>query len=435
MTVYAKLYNRILFIRVRNTLEKHLRGVRPNQNEFRPLRSTTQQVLALRRLMEETSSTKTGKLLAVFIDFSKAFDSVDWNYIENILLSYDVPKDLVDAIMSVYYGAQASVKAGSSLSESFDLGVGVLQGDTLAPYLFIIVLDWVLRNVLPDESLGAELIPPAGTKSRPIPGTYLTDLDYADDIALLSNSVTNGQVMLLAIETWAAKVGLKINHSKTEYMLVGNWEAERSTAAGTRITLSSGSVLKEVADFKYLGSWLLNSTKDFLVRKALAWSAITRLNRIWKSAVLHRKSKLNLFTALIESILLYNAITWTMNKTLTKRLDGAYNRLLRYALNISWKDKITNKSIFVDGIVPISTRPRQWRLTFVGFGDCLRSPGTAPQPIADLHIWQPHSSYTRKPGRRSNYRKNLCEETGRDEMQLLKDATDRIGWRKVVCKL
>ena len=116
------------------------------------------------------------------------------------------------------------------------------------------------------------------------------------------------------IETWAAKVGLKINHSKTEYMQVGNWEAERSTAAGTRITLNSGNVLKEVADFKYLGSWLLNSTKDFLVRKALARSAITRLNRIWKSAVLHRKTKLNLFTALIESILLYNAATWTMNK-------------------------------------------------------------------------------------------------------------------------
>ena len=138
--------------------------------------------------------------------------------------------------MSVYYGAQASVKAGSSLSESFDLGVGVLQGDTLAPYLFIIVLDWVLRNALPDESLGAELTPPAGTKSRPIPGKYLTDLDYADDIALLSNSIPNGQAMLLSIETWAAKVGLKINHSKTEYMLVGNWEAERSTCWNTHHT-------------------------------------------------------------------------------------------------------------------------------------------------------------------------------------------------------
>ena len=131
--------------------------------------------------------------------------------------------------------------------------------------------------------------------------------------------------------------------------------------------------------------------------------------------------------------MLYNATTWTMNKTLTKRLDGACNRLLIYALNISWKDKITNKSMFGDDIAPISTRLRQRRLTFVGH--CLRSPANAPQPVADLLLWQPHSRYPRKTGRRSNYRKNLCEETGRDVTQLLKDATDRIGWRKVVRKL
>ena len=252
MSVYAKLYNRILFVRLRDTLEKHLR---PNQNGFRPLRSTAQQVLALRRLIEETSSTQTGKLAAIFIDFSKAFDSVDWNYIENILLAYDVPKALVDAVMSLYYGAQASVKVGSSLSEPFDLGVGVLQGDTLAPYLFVIVLDWVLRNAIPDESLGVELSPPSKTRTRTInPGKHLTDLDYADDIALLSGTIANAQSMLLSIETWAAKVGLKINHSKTEYMLVGNWEAERASEAGIHLTLSTGNELIEVTDFKYLGS-------------------------------------------------------------------------------------------------------------------------------------------------------------------------------------
>jgi len=428
MSVYAKLYNRILFARLRDTLDMHLR---PNQNGFRPLRSTAQQVLALRRLIEEISSTRTGKLIAVFIDFSKAFDSVDWNYIENILLAYDVPKSLVDAIMSLYYNAQASVKVGSNISESFDLGVGVLQGDTLAPYLFVIVLDWVLRHALSDDSLGVELSPPKRTRSRIItPGKYLTDLDFADDIALLSGSLLYAQRMLLDVEVWAAKVGLKINHGKTEYLLVGNWEAERLSPVGIRLSLSTGAELKEVSDFKYLGSWLLNSKKDFSVRKALAWSAITRLNRIWKSTVLQRKIKFTLFTALIESILLYNAVTWTMNKTLTRLLDGAYNRLLRYALNINWKDRVTNISIFGDDIIPVSQRLRQRRLTFIGH--CLRSPQSAPQPIADLLLWQPHPSLTRKPGRRSNYRKILCDETGRDVQQLQDDVYDRIYWRGIV---
>ncbi len=67
--------------------------------------------------------------------------------------------------------------------------------------------------------------PPSRTRTRTInPGKHLTNLDYADDIALLSGTIANAQSMLLSIETWAAKVGLKINHSKTEFMLVGNWE-------------------------------------------------------------------------------------------------------------------------------------------------------------------------------------------------------------------
>ena len=71
-------------------------------------------------------------------------------------------------------------------------------------------------------------------------------------------------------------------------MLIGNWETERSSEAGIHLTLSTGNELKEMADFKYLGSKLLISKKDFLVRKA-----ITRLNRIWKSTILHRKVKVN----------------------------------------------------------------------------------------------------------------------------------------------
>ena len=60
MSVYAKLYNRILFVRLRDTLEKHLR---PNQNGFRPLRSTAQQVLALRRSRRQALPRLASSLL------------------------------------------------------------------------------------------------------------------------------------------------------------------------------------------------------------------------------------------------------------------------------------------------------------------------------------------------------------------------------------
>ena len=68
------------------------------------------------------------------------------------MLSYDIPVETVDAVMSVYYGATAAVKSDGDISEYFDLGVGVLQGDTLAPYLFVLVIDWIMWNAVPDAS-------------------------------------------------------------------------------------------------------------------------------------------------------------------------------------------------------------------------------------------------------------------------------------------
>jgi hypothetical protein len=80
-----------------------------------------------------------------------------------------------------------------------------------------------------------------------------------------------------------------------------------------------------------------NSEHDFKIIKQLAWTAIIKLFRIWKSTHINREIKIKLFRATIESILLYNATSWTMTSTLNKLLDGAYTKLLRYALNISWK--------------------------------------------------------------------------------------------------
>ena len=72
--------------------------------------------------------------------------------------------------------------------------------------------------------------------------------------------------MLSAIEETALKMGLRINVSKAEFLLVGAW------AEPVTISLASGSI-KQVTDFKYLGSWLMDSSKDFEVCKALAWNA------------------------------------------------------------------------------------------------------------------------------------------------------------------
>ena len=90
----------------------------------------------------------------------------------------------------------------------------MLQGDTLATYLFIICLDYVLRTFIDImKDYGFQL---AKERSTSYPAQTITDVDYADDIALLAN--TADQALLHSLDRAAAGVGLHGNADKLEYM-------------------------------------------------------------------------------------------------------------------------------------------------------------------------------------------------------------------------
>ena len=182
----------------------------------------------------------------------------------------------------------------------FNIIAGVLQGDTLAPFLFAIVLDYVMRQALDDkvEDLVFYLDRKRSRRHHPI---VITDIDFADDIALISKEIGQAQEMLTRVELEASKVGLHLNAKKTEVMKL-------NLPDSVGIHASDGSLIKETGNFKYLGGWLESSKKDFEVRKALAWSTCNKLTRIWKSNV-SRKIKERLFVSTVESILLYGAET------------------------------------------------------------------------------------------------------------------------------
>ena len=81
--------------------------------------------------------------------------------------------------------------------------------------------------------------------------------------------------------------------------------------------------LGQTEDYKYLDAWIMSSANDIEIRKALAFQAITRLNRVWK-ANLTRKTKIRLFQATVIPILLmYGSETWALTKEQTRRLEGA----------------------------------------------------------------------------------------------------------------
>ena len=116
-----------------------------NQNGFRRNRSTTSQILTIRRILEGVREKHIqAKLL--FVGFTKAFDSIHRGKMEQILQAYGLPKETVAAITILYRNTKVKVRSPDGDTEYFDIVVGVLQGDTLAPYLFIISRDYVLRT-------------------------------------------------------------------------------------------------------------------------------------------------------------------------------------------------------------------------------------------------------------------------------------------------
>ena len=181
-SIAAKIYNALL----RNWIEPKIDNIlRKNQNGFQRNRSTTSQILTIRRILEGVRA-KNLQATLIFVDFTKAFDSIHRGKMEQILLAYGIPKETVAAITILYRNTKVKVRSPDGDTEYFDIVAGVLQGDTLAPYLFIICLDYVLITSIDKiKENGFEL---TKKRSRRYPATTITDADYADDIVILANT-------------------------------------------------------------------------------------------------------------------------------------------------------------------------------------------------------------------------------------------------------
>ena len=179
--IIAKMFKRMILNRIRSAIDPHLRE---KQNGFREGRTTLAQILALRRIIEEVRRNNLAVVLC-FIDFRKAFGTIHRGMLLRILKAYDVPPNLLRAIETMYKGTRAQVSTPDGNSEEFNIQTGVLQGDTLAPFLFITVLDYALRQAVRgrEQELGFTITPRRSTRH---PAETLTDFDA--DVTLTTSA-------------------------------------------------------------------------------------------------------------------------------------------------------------------------------------------------------------------------------------------------------
>ncbi|BHF80453.1 hypothetical protein SprV_0702358100 [Sparganum proliferum] len=139
-----------------------------------------------------------------FVDFGAAFDSVHHESKWRIMALDGVPAKIIAMMEAYYRSATARVLVRNNPSQPFRIWSGVRQGCILSPILFNYAIDWILGRALRDSD-GVEFTP----------GHRLTDLDYADDIALLASSFGDLQSMVSRVNEVAKSVGLSINAGKT----------------------------------------------------------------------------------------------------------------------------------------------------------------------------------------------------------------------------
>ena len=319
--------------------------------------------------------------------------------------------------MMLYHNTQSMVRSPDGDTSFFDIVAGVLQGDTLAPYLFVICLDYVLRTSMDkNKELGFTL---KKWQNRRHPAETITDIYYADDLALLSDTINDANDLLHHLERAAKGIGLNVNVKKTEYISYNQQGNIKSLA---------GKDIKSVEEFTYLGSSITSSQKDIDIRVGKAWGAIKNLNSIWKST-LPINLKRDFFRATVETVLLYGSTTWTLTKKLEKKINGTYTRMLRVCLNILWNQHPTKKLLY-GNLPPVTETIKERRLRFAGH--CHRS----KEELAGITLlWQPMHGYTTVGRPYRTYIDQLTDDTGHLLEELPTAMQNRDGWKKMVTRI
>lgn len=415
LPIPSKVLSKIILDRLSKAVEPLIRN---EQAGFRPGRSCTDQINTLRIILEQASEFQN-EIHALFVDFEKAFDTLHWSAIWSRLEEVGVPTKIINLVKAMYHNYSCRVCHDGLISDPIEVSAGVRQGCLLSPLLFLVVLDGIMLRVNEQVHQGIDWEPVGN----------LQDLDYADDLCLLSNHQSDIQNRLDVLKSESAKAGLKINVGKTKYLRTGD-HVDNAILVGTE-------EVEMVSRFTYLGSVVAGdggTDLDVSSRIDKAKGAFACLRSVWQSKHLSRRVKLKIFNTNVKSVLLYGCETWKTTKTLTQKLQVFINRCLRQILKIFWPNTISNVDLWKrchEDPVGLQIKRRKW--SWIGH-TLRRDQNHIPRQALD---WNPQGK--RKRGRpKQTWRRSIDAEMQDAEMtwsEVKLAAVDRQRWRTVVSAL
>ena len=267
------------------------------------------------------------------------------------------------------------MRLGGKLSEWFDVRSGVRQGCVIAPVLFNIYIDFVVKQALAQmpDGCGVELAYHCDGQLHRVKFGKADSVElvsillYADDMVLLSKDAEELAVMLQTMDKVSAGLGMRINASKTEILSVPAAGGQQVARPG--VPISEGEV-KQVSWFKYLGSLLDESGKlerELAARKGRALARFKQFERLWGAKRLSLATKVRCYRAYVLPILLFGSETWALTKKQSLVLERVHTSCLRQILGVKLSDRHTNVQIRAQcGIVSLATILTAYRLRWLG---------------------------------------------------------------------
>ncbi len=312
LSVLYKLFTKIILTRISRTLDE---AQPQEQAGFRKGFSCMDHIQTVSRVIEVCREYRL-PLVLTFVDYEKAFDSVEFNAILSALVDQGVDPSYVRTLANCYKDCTTTLQLFHR-PLTVPIGKGVRQGDTISPKLFTAALQWVMKSLDWNE------------RGIRVDGRFLSNLRFADDIVLFSSSINEAETMLKELNEVGKTIGLRINRKKTQFMKNGLIE-------DTELKLE-GSPITETSSYVYLGRSMnmQNDLKEELNRRRrAAWAAYGPLKEA-TDQLTDPALRAHLFDSTVLPALCYAAETWADTAATSKALRTTHRALERSLLKFN----------------------------------------------------------------------------------------------------
>ncbi|PIC11825.1 hypothetical protein B9Z55_028821 [Caenorhabditis nigoni] len=250
----------------------------------------------------------------------------------NALESHGVEPSYVRVLENIYHDAESNIKILDDLTP-VTIKRGVRQGCVLSPLLFNAVLEQVFNSLQWDEK---------HEYSIGINGDRLTNLRYADDIALIAHDRDTMQKMVDELIQESKKVGLVINKKKNVAM------TNLPTTSPDNLNIKiNGQNINIVDKFIYLGSSVSFDSNNNEIQRRIssAWGAFTKHRQFLTDRRAVPRLKKGVFMTCVVPCFLYGCEAGALRIEEKRKIDVARRRMERAMLGISRLDRIRNVEI------------------------------------------------------------------------------------------